>query len=283
MSMDWMMWIESIPPTFWGILIGSLFTVIGVVLTNSSNTKRLRLQHDHERQLESRERDLNLRREVYLGAMEALSAGMVVIGRFSDLEHKTQNLMQVYLDKSPSIARVNLIGEIETIEAVIRFTQELTATFLRLASRREQIYALQKNAATIEERIDSSSKELDHLHTSLHELELQHPQDLGQIDKHHRMIEDLQKNINELRNQADEIWNMVIPAQMNLVQICVSEQANLEHLLIPIFRTMRAELGLGFDEVFYTKIIEAGYKQQSEYLEGYIRDLAHDFGYSDII
>jgi uncharacterized membrane protein YgaE (UPF0421/DUF939 family) len=28
---------ERIPPTFLGIIIGSLFTIIGVVLTNASN------------------------------------------------------------------------------------------------------------------------------------------------------------------------------------------------------------------------------------------------------
>lgn len=43
--------IQNILPPIYGVLIGSLLTIIGVVLTNISNTNRLRLQHEHEREL----------------------------------------------------------------------------------------------------------------------------------------------------------------------------------------------------------------------------------------
>lgn len=59
--MNFLPLIENIPPAFYGVLIGSLLTIIGAVLTNISNTKRLRLQHEHERELRNKERDLNMR------------------------------------------------------------------------------------------------------------------------------------------------------------------------------------------------------------------------------
>jgi hypothetical protein len=72
--------LDEMSPTLLGIVLGSLLTIVGVILTDASNTKRLRLQHEHERALESKERDASLRRETYL---EAISAGMVavVLGR----------------------------------------------------------------------------------------------------------------------------------------------------------------------------------------------------------
>lgn len=45
---------EAVPATVWGFLVGSLVTVLGVALTNASNTKRLRLQHAHEREIAER-------------------------------------------------------------------------------------------------------------------------------------------------------------------------------------------------------------------------------------
>ena len=35
--------INAVPPTLWGFIIGSFLTVLGVILTNAANTKRLRL------------------------------------------------------------------------------------------------------------------------------------------------------------------------------------------------------------------------------------------------
>ena len=84
--MDIMSFIEIIPTALYGIIIGSFLTIIGVVLTNASNTKRLRLQYEHEQKLANKARDLNLRRDVYMQAMEAISAGLVAVGRFSELQ-----------------------------------------------------------------------------------------------------------------------------------------------------------------------------------------------------
>ena len=92
--MDFVALIASIPATFWGVIIGSLFTVIGVTITNTSNTRRLRLQHEHERELNTHNRDLNMRREVYLGAFEAIATGMSMVGNFSELEVPFQELMR---------------------------------------------------------------------------------------------------------------------------------------------------------------------------------------------
>lgn len=36
---------QAIPSTFWGVVIGSLFTILGVVLSNSASEKRLKAQY----------------------------------------------------------------------------------------------------------------------------------------------------------------------------------------------------------------------------------------------
>jgi len=63
--------INAIPATFWGLVTGSFLTVLGVILTNAANTKRLRLQHEHEWRLESRERKLNQTLEAFLALTPA--------------------------------------------------------------------------------------------------------------------------------------------------------------------------------------------------------------------
>jgi len=58
--------IVLIPGTFWGVVVGSFFSIGGVMLTNRANQRRLVAQFAHERQLRISEREHTLRKEVYL-------------------------------------------------------------------------------------------------------------------------------------------------------------------------------------------------------------------------
>ncbi|MFU8889505.1 MAG: hypothetical protein ACNA8N_12985, partial [Trueperaceae bacterium] len=101
--MDLVALIASLPATFWGVIIGSLFTVIGVAITNASNTQRLRLQHEHERERDERTRDLSMRRDVYMGAFEAIATGMTMVGNFGELEVPFQDLLDPAVDEALAV------------------------------------------------------------------------------------------------------------------------------------------------------------------------------------
>jgi len=60
--------IERIPATFWGVVIGSFFSLGGIVIANRANDRRLREQLKHDREMRNRDRELSLRKDVYLSA-----------------------------------------------------------------------------------------------------------------------------------------------------------------------------------------------------------------------
>ena len=91
-------------------------------------------------------------------------------------------------------------------------------------------------------------------------------------------LENAQQRLAELRTQEAENLDQLFAGQMNLVQSCVAEQAALDRLLIPIIRTIRAELGLAFDEAHHLQIVEAGHKRLAGYLERFACDLAPEIG-----
>ena len=170
--MDIVSLIEKIPATFWGVTIGSFFTIFGIVLTNWSNTKRLRIQLEHDRDLKARERDLALRKEIYLAAAEAISAGMGVVGRLGDPNVSHDKLMQSFVDKSPSIAKVNIVAGDTTIKALSLFMAELTGVLLRLSSKRIKLGVLQQRLTLVQEHIGLASKERDRMVSLMKELNL---------------------------------------------------------------------------------------------------------------
>jgi len=102
---DLFTFVEQIPATFWGVVIGAFFSLGGVVLTNRAHDRRLRVQLEHDREVKNRDREMSLRKDVYLAAAEAVSAGLIAVGRFADLEVPHEKLTEGYLDRAPSIAR----------------------------------------------------------------------------------------------------------------------------------------------------------------------------------
>jgi hypothetical protein len=269
--MEILLLLEQIPPTFLGIVIGSIFTIIGVALSNASNTQRLRLQHEHERSMDHRKQDLSLRRETYLAAMEAISAGMVAVGRFSDLATSDQALMQSYTDRSPAISKVAVVGNEETIKAVANFGQELIGAFLRLTSEREKIGLLWKRSESLERDIQHASQEQDRLLALIqHSQTGQSPGEPQPVLQ--QQYEAERQRMESLQAEQAEAGEQLLASQMELVKTCVREMQMLDELLIPVISLMRAELELPFNRDFYAQIIADGHKNQAEFIEHFLRE-----------
>src|SRR5271170_4533194 len=93
--------LERIPPAFWGVVVGSFFSLGGVALTNRANDKRLRVQLAHDRELKNRDRALAVRKDVYLAATEAIQAGFMSVYKFANLEIPLEKVAEEYLEKAP--------------------------------------------------------------------------------------------------------------------------------------------------------------------------------------
>ena len=78
--------VEKIPASFWGVVFGSFLSLVGVVVSNRANDRRLRQQLAHDRELKNREREHSLRKDIYLATAEAIATGINSIGSFANLD-----------------------------------------------------------------------------------------------------------------------------------------------------------------------------------------------------
>ena len=241
------------------------------MLTNSSNTKKLRIQHEHERQLKDKERDLNLRRDVYLQAMEAIAAGLVAVGRVSEIDSSMEDLMRSYTDLSPKIGKVSIVGRNETIKAMANFQQELTGAFLRLSAKRESFRSLNQRASSFEKTINSNKNEMERLteliNANSESLEINPAK--SEVAK---FFDKLSEQTEILEKEFKEIWDHLYPLQIQLVKESFSEVSKLDNLLVPLVGMMRSELELPFDQEYFSNIMLEGHKKQKEYLDAFFND-----------
>jgi hypothetical protein len=135
--------LDKIPATFWAIVVGSLFTLSGVFFTNRANDRRLSLQLQNDRELRNREREMTFRKDTYAAAAEAIAVSMSALSKFSELSFPLKEISATYLEKSPALAKVNLVAGEDTIRALANFGTEFARAFPRLAQQRMVLSILQ--------------------------------------------------------------------------------------------------------------------------------------------
>ena len=265
--MDLVGMLEAVPATVWGFLVGSLITVIGVALTNASNTKRLRLQHAHEREIAERTRDLAMRRDVYLGAFDAIATGMTMVGNFGELDVPFQDLMRSYMSKAAAMGKVTIVGEEDTIRAVANFEQALTGAFIRLTAQRNGVDQQFTRMQALADKIARSEAEQERLEATIQAGEDPNGATI-------RLLEHERRRCEALRAEEHTIEAAFTPALMGLIRTTMEEVGALDRLVAPVIRCVRGELGLSFDETFYVRLVEAGHAERARHFEGFLRDAA---------
>ncbi|WP_321943058.1 hypothetical protein [Paraburkholderia tropica] len=112
-----------------GAIAGSVLTLAGSLLSNRSNAKQqIRqiahsadqngLQRSHDARESALERKMQLRREVYLPAIEAMFSGFVAVGMLVDPTVQRQDLMKRYAEAISAMGKASAIARAETISAV---------------------------------------------------------------------------------------------------------------------------------------------------------------------
>jgi hypothetical protein len=248
-------------------------TLSGVLLANLSQAKRLRTQLAHEREMKNREREMSLRRDVYLEVAEAVQAALFALNRFSNLEISHEKITEAYLDKASALAKVHIIAKDETVNAVINFAGELTATFLRLSAKRIPLTSQKQQIDTLKAQVDTSDKEISRT------LELMRQYNLDGLSDQHRW-DVLQQNFESERTRSEgarqEAHNLSVTLylkQLQYMKECTDETTKLGRLVPPMVFSARKELELPINEVGYQRVTDEAAAKQAESIKDFIQEL----------
>jgi len=128
---DFFAFLSSVPDVVWSGIIASFLTFIGVMLSNGSSTKRLKIQLRHDAQEKSKERISILRRDVYLKAVEELNRVGMKLVSFAQADFVSSNPADDLQDFFASASKLQLIAEPKTSLLV----GELVASYSKLSMR----------------------------------------------------------------------------------------------------------------------------------------------------
>jgi hypothetical protein len=266
--------LDKIPATFWGVVVGSLFTLTGIFFTNRANNRRLSLQLQHDRELKNREREMTFRKDTYAAAAEAIAVSMTALSKLSELSFSLKEVSATYLEKSPALAKVNLVAGEDTIRALANFGTEFAAAFFRLTQQRMVLNILQEQIVVKVALVKGFEKTRDAM------IELMRHQNIEGIQDVRR-FEAIQKNFefeaDRIATTNQEIQNMTAELSAKHIPFakqCFAENININRVLIPLLVAARMELELSISEEEYAEILHQTHPKLEGHLDEFIQKIA---------
>lgn len=263
--------LDAIPASFWGVVVGSFCSIAGVAITNRASDKRLRAQFEHERESKTKDREMALRKEVFLSAAEAVASGMNSIGRFANLDIPNDQITQPYVEKAPAISKVHVIANIETILPLAQFTSRLGALYLELFAKRHELINARNAIALVDNQVEQFGKERDRILEMIKQHNIE-----GVVDQ--RRWEVLQDNFAFEQNRISDglahraqLTAALQPKHLEFMRQCLSHTEQLGAMLIPVLTAVRRELDLPLDEAAYRQAMVESYAQQQQAIDGFIQ------------
>ena len=262
--------VEKIPAAFWGVLFGSFFSILGVWLTNRGSEVRLENQFKHERFVKSTERELTLKKDIYLDAAEAVSAAISSLANFGNLEMSNEKVLATYSQKSPSLAKVHVVGTMPTVNALFDLINEHSKQSLDLWVTRHQLNAqktsisnLDTQVAVFQRVVDKSLEEITQFNKSgtVDDLKWE------RLQKH---VDFDMKRLNDGLKRRSELFNALANEHVAFFDSCSRATIEVSRYVVPLVEAIRHELELPLDLAGYQARVDKSLSQQKQFLDQYL-------------
>lgn len=262
-----LLWLTSWPDTLVGVVIGSMFTLTGVVLTNRTNLRNLRLQLQHDREQKSKERALAMRRDIYVAAAESLASALSTIARFGDLSLDNTALMSDYREKSAQLAKVHVVATEPTALALTSVMREVANVFINLNIQRGQLLSVRQQMGAFLDQMHRHNASRDQYLELMKQHNIRGTMDDRLMSVLQRGFDFEQDNSNKTAATHDALLAELRPKHMLFVEHCQRESARIAKLLLPVIASVRLELEQPIDVEAYAKVFAADSVFRREDLE----------------
>lgn len=266
--------IRTIPDVVWAAVIASLLTICGVLLTNRGNRKVLKDQLLHDAQQRDRERNMELRRDVYLEGAEAITKNHMVLMRLPNLEIPDSKLGQEFSESAAAISKVSVIGSADTVRAVTELSTELGVKYLQLTAKRIPLVDRKDDVDILNELIQESSVEQDRSIELMKEMNLQGNPDERRLAVINRNFEFEKEQSKKYSAERDQLEQENRKELVQFIRNCFQASKDVGKYMVPAVSAVRKEMDLGFEEEEYRATLERSWKTTERSLSDFIDKIA---------
>jgi hypothetical protein len=236
--------LKSIPDVIWSGLIASVLTLSGVLISNWSNTSRLRLQLRHDSDQKATERTAALRRDVYLLATEELTKANSYLGSLAQIDLAKTNAVEGMQGFFAAAAKLQLVAEPKTALLVNQLVADYAEILLKIMASLLPLQSLRADIAICNDLYEQAQVEVKRILAEMAKFN-ESVQTDGAIFKALQRAFDFQQSQAQLyASERSEHWDNFNKLNVEFCRSLIPEMQRLGEIQIPVLVEIRRDLGL---------------------------------------
>ncbi|WP_219702873.1 hypothetical protein [Marinomonas lutimaris] len=265
--------LKDIPIAIWSVVLGSLITLFGVLISNRNNRKRLEIQLKHDAELQKVERKASVRREVYLSAAEELVKANNYLGSLAQIDLTKTNIAEGLQGFFTSAAKLGLVSEQETGKALNDLVLAYSVLFFRLLAKVSPINDSRSDINIINYHYDESQIEIKRILAGMTSQNESGAPNKVVFEALNKSFEFHSNRSKELTDERDECWKNVNELTRKFAIEVAEEMKVIVLLQIPVLVGIRKELDLETDIESYKQQVVNNSEKLSEQLDVFISSM----------
>jgi len=248
--------LKDIHPSFWGVLIGSFFSLGGVIVTNKSNLNRLREQFIHDRTVRKEDRDISFRKEIYMETYESLTSITIAIGKFTDFSISAESINNQFRIDSQNLSKSIVIAKESTLKALSDVNMEILTCFLSMTFKRLSLSLIKDELGIIDSQISNNDSKKGEIVKLMEQHNLDGVYDDAIWSRLNSIFESLNESGNKFQNNRNTVNKKFLIGLLELTVNSVESSKSVGELMVPAVIEIRKELGIPTDEVVFGTILQ---------------------------
>lgn len=257
----------SIPTVVWSGIVAAAISLAGVILSNSSTTKRLKIQLDHDANEKLKDRLGLLRKEVYLQLFSDISALQAHLGSLSAKDPTSPEFSAPIQAANEQLAKAQLVGGKDVMdisgELMARFTESLIKLMIAAKPLHELRTDISIATRFYDDNLQKSQRAIDDM-TKLRES--------GTLDP--ERMEALKNSAEWFNSQCDRYhtermnsWDKYNSAQIGFVASVKAQIGYVAPIQAQLLAAIKNEIGVSTDANLLLKQIEKNQERMEKALE----------------
>lgn len=190
------------------------------------------------------EREQNIKKDVYMDAVEAITKSQNMIASFSNLNISEEKITSEFSEQAGKIAKVQIVGTKETVQAVTVFMGEIGTATLHLMLERVALMNRKSDIKISVDFRDRYQSEVDRYLSIMKNMNLAGNQDQGTWESVNKSFEFECEQRDKHNKEIDELLAIQNREHILYVRLCMAIFLEISKHLPQVVLSVRNELGL---------------------------------------
>ena len=235
------------------------------------------VRSNHQLKLAAIEREKNIKKEVYMAAVEAITRSQNMIMDFSNLDQDADKITSNMKLDAGKIAKIQVVGGKETVKSVTKYMTEIARAALDLMLRRSELIMRKNDINTNESMRDNAQKEIDRFVEMMKNMNLQ-----GNTDKHlwdtvNKNVEFQQDQYDKYQAEIDALDKVQNKEHLEFTRECMDRYVEISKIIPPVVLAVREELDLEISSEDYLDIYNENIEESRNMLNKFLDRIDEKF------